>query len=448
MKKFNEFYFEDFAFNKDNLTAEFSYSFDKKYVFTEKIIFDKKINIRDDFSDKKFQVFLFNIFIALWISYYKAYPTEKLVSEKYYLDEKQKEFWKKFYLNWLWEFLFRNKIKPDNLLNFDFRWENNFKKQDYKVKNRVIIPIWWGKDSLVSVEEIKKNNNFKDDFILATFWKDYYIHRVCEEEIWAKRLFIERKISEKLFELNKAWNYNWHVPITWIIAFVLLASSYLYDYKFIALSNEKSANFWNLKWEWIEVNHQYSKSLEFELDFKNYQKNYIGEGIEYFSLLRNMYEVKIAEIFAKNKKYFDVFSSCNANFKILEEKQTLKNRWCNNCPKCAFVFSILRPFLDKEEVIKIFWEDLYKREDLLELFKELLWVSNHKPFECVGTNEEVIISMKKSLEKYNNKKLPVILKYFLENIDNKISEKEYKKLEEKLYKIYEKNHNIPEIFLK
>jgi hypothetical protein len=56
--------------------------------------------------------------------------------------------------------------------------------------------------------------------------------------------------------------------------------------------------------------------------------------------------------------------------------------------------------------------------------------------------------MKKSLEKYNNKKLPVILKYFLENIDNKISEKEYKKLEEKLYKIYEKNHNIPEIFLK
>jgi len=446
MKKFKEFYFEDFAFNKEKLEAEFSYSFDKTYFFTEKINFDTRFSVRDDFSDEIFKVFLFNIFIALWISYYKAYPTEKLISEKYYLDDNQKEFWKKFYLNWLWEFLFTNKIKPDNLCNFNFRWKNKFKAQDYTVKNRTIIPIWWGKDSLVSVEKIRKNNKINKDAILATFWKYYYIHKVCEEETWIKRLFIERKISENLFTLNKAGNYNWHVPITWIIAFVLLASGYLYDYKYIALSNEKSANFWNLEWEWLDVNHQYSKSLEFELDLKNYQKNYIGGWIEYFSLLRNVYEVAIAKEFAENKKYFDSFSSCNANFKILEENKTLKNRWCNNCPKCAFVFAILRPFISQEEVNIIFWEDLYNREDLLELFKELLWVSNHKPFECVGTNEEVIISIKKALNKYEEDNLPVILKYFKENLEDKLSKKDYNVLEEKLYKKYSE-HNIPDLFL-
>ena len=33
--------------------------------------------------------------------------------------------------------------------------------------------------------------------------------------------------------------YNWHVPITWIIAFVSIISSYIYDFKNIVLSNEK-----------------------------------------------------------------------------------------------------------------------------------------------------------------------------------------------------------------
>jgi len=36
--------------------------------------------------------------------------------------------------------------------------------------------------------------------------------------------------------------------------------------------------------------------------------------------------------------------------------ELIKNNiiWCNNCPKCVFVYSILRPFISKEEALQIF----------------------------------------------------------------------------------------------
>jgi UDP-N-acetyl-alpha-D-muramoyl-L-alanyl-L-glutamate epimerase len=49
--------------------------------------------------------------------------------------------------------------------------------------------------------------------------------------------------------------------------------------------------------------------------------------------------------------------------------------WCNSCPKCAFVYSILRPFLSKEETLQIFSRELYEDKSLETLFRELLGIS-------------------------------------------------------------------------
>jgi hypothetical protein len=69
-----------------------------------------------------------------------------------------------------------------------------------------------------------------------------------------------------------------------------------------------------------------------------------------------MYEIKIAQLFAQYPQYFDVFSSCNTNFKLLEEshaqlgsKKSDNQRRCGKCPKCAFVYAMLRPFVDKDQ---------------------------------------------------------------------------------------------------
>ncbi|MEI7562383.1 MAG: hypothetical protein WCJ39_01290 [bacterium] len=85
------------------------------------------------------------------------------------------------------------------------------------------------------------------------------------------------------------------------------------------MSNEKSANEGNTVVDGIEINHQWSKSFAFEEAFSQYLHNYISADLEYFSLLRSMYEIKIAEIFSHYPQYFDVFSSCNTNFRVNED---------------------------------------------------------------------------------------------------------------------------------
>lgn len=436
MKKFSKFYFKSFNFNTQNMQAKLIYSFDNEINFEEIIDFSSKDFISRKFLDKNVvNNMLFNIHLALWISYYKLFPTKELIVETWFLDEKQVVFWKKFYINWLWEFLYKNKISPKWLFNFISKSDNIYKKIAFKLSNKALIPIWWWKDSLVSIELLKKSWL---DFETVVFWKVDEIKQNCIDLVNRKNLLIKRELSKNLFELNKQGYYNWHIPITWIIAFVLQLWAYIYDYKYIVLSNEKSANFWNLFWEWFEINHQYSKSSEFEKDFNKYVNNYISD-LKYFSLLRWIYEIKIAELFTKLwKKYFSVFSSCNNNFKINSNWNGENIIWCNSCPKCAFVYSILRPNLTKQETLEIFWKELYEDENLLELFKELLWISWNKPFECVWEAEEVLYSMYKSINIFWEK-LPFILKNLKDDILKEINKINLEKIEEKLFKIYDED---------
>jgi len=432
MKSFHKFYFKWFQFDRLTLQAKFQYCFDNEVFFEEVVNFESSLFlVRKDLDFEVLNNILFHLHIALWISYYKSYPTKELIVESGILDEYQKIFWKKFYTNWLSEFLYTNKISPKWLFNFIIKSNTKYIKKDFNVWTKAIVPIWGWKDSIVSIELLKKA---WIDFDLFVFWKEDKLKNNTSKISNKSILLVKRFISNSLFELNGKWYYNWHVPITWIIAFVMEVVSYLYNYKYLVLSNEKSANFWNTLWDWININHQYSKSLEFETDFKKYVEEYISSDVKYFSLLRGMYEIKIAEYFTKYwKEYFSKFSSCNNNFKIFNESDKLINwqYWCNNCPKCAFVFSILRPYLDKKEVIEIFGEDLYNRKDLELLFRELLWISWIKPFECVWEAEEVILSMYKSMKLYWNN-LPFILEIFKNEVLVKFNENYFYNIEKKL----------------
>ncbi len=432
MKKFKNFYFKSFDFDKKSLLASFHYSFDNEVFFEEKIDFNSDdFNLRKDINYDILDNMLFHLHIALWISYYKTYPTHDLIVESWNLDDFQIKFWKKFYINWLWEFLYKNNIDIKWLFNFVNNSSTNYKKIDFEVSSKALVPVWWWKDSIVSIEMLK-NEWF--DFDLFVFWKIDNLKKDTSNISNKNILLVKRTISNNLFDLNKKGYFNWHVPITWLIAFTMEVVWYLYSYKYLVLSNEISANFWNTFWNWVNINHQYSKSLEFEKDFKLYVEKYISSNIKYFSLLRWLYEVKIAEYFAKNaKQYFSYFSSCNNNFKIFNKSENIEKwiKWCNNCSKCAFVFSILRPYLDRDEVIEIFWEDLFDRKDLEKLFRELLWITWIKPFECVWEAEEVIFSMNKSIKKYWNN-LPYILEIFNREVLTKLTNEEIKNIEKKL----------------
>ncbi len=447
MIKFKKFYFEKFEFDKKTFIASFFYSFDQKEFFEEKIDFSSNFfKLREKINYKIVENILFHIHIALWISYYKLYPTSDLIIKSGFLEKDDIDFWKKFYRNWLWEFLYKNKISSKKLFNFKNLEGEKYTKIDFSLKNKSLVPIWWWKDSIVTIELLK---DIWFDFDLFVFWKNDFLKENTQKISWKHTILVKRKISENLFNFNKKGYYNWHVPITWIIAFNMLLVSYLYNYKYLILSNELSANYGNTLWDWFSINHQYSKSLDFEKDFMIYIDRNISSDIKYFSLLRWLYEFKIAQLFSKKaEKYFKHFSSCNRNFTIKKDplvKDNLKEKkyWCNNCPKCAFVYSILSWFLEKEKLIGIFWEDLYEKKSLESIFRELLWITWIKPFECVWEKQEVILWMYKSINKFKNKWY--ILDIFKNEVLVKFDDNYFDDLEKKLLKIYD-DDIIPENF--
>ena len=131
--------------------------------------------------------------------------------------------------------------------------------------------------------------------------------------------------------------------------------------------------------------------MEFENLFLGYVKKFITSDVTYFSILRPFFEIIIMEIFSKYSKYFPIFSSCNKVDKFVRAGP-LKSHWCCECPKCAFVFVMLAAFISKEDVVKIFGENLLNKESLINTYKELLGITGIKPFECVGTPNEVKVA--------------------------------------------------------
>jgi hypothetical protein len=58
---------------------------------------------------------------------------------------------------------------------------------------------------------------------------------------------------------------------------------------------------------------------------------------------------------------------------------------------------------------------LFAKSELLSIFKALLGIEGIKPFECVGTNEEVAMGMKKALD-VRNGPLPLVLEMFVREV--------------------------------
>ena len=180
--------------------------------------------------------------------------------------------------------------------------------------------------------------------------------------------------------------YNGHVPITGILAFVMMVECVLYNKNEMVMSCESSANEGNLKIDGMEINHQWSKSEEFERMFMDLTYDFLPN-FKYYSFLRPYREIDIARLFAENcSSYFECFTSCNHAFHIDKAKRL--DRWCGDCDKCRFVFLILAPFMEKEVLLRAVGHNLLDDESQKQGYRELLGISGYKPFECVGTADE------------------------------------------------------------
>jgi UDP-N-acetyl-alpha-D-muramoyl-L-alanyl-L-glutamate epimerase len=386
MKQYQTFIFESIDFDEQARSIELNYSLDGEIQFTEKLILPKNVPLRN-LREPHVQRALSALHIIGGISYYKTCLPKKIEIPYRTLGKDEAAFWNTVYEKGLGEFFYKNKIESKGVVNFVGTDKSpqpavSSSKADNK-KPKVLVPIGGGKDSLVTVELLKKAGC---DITLFRMGHHPFITNMAQVA-GLHLVNIERHLSKELFELNEQGALNGHIPITAYLHCVSTVIALLMDQDYIALSNERSADEGNMI-EGLDVNHQWSKSLVFENMFSEYLRTYITSDLTVFSLLRPLSELQIARELSKHDQYLDHFTSCNKNWKIIKGTP-MENRWCCMCPKCAFAFVLFAGFLPKKKMIEIFGKDLFDDAALLPMFKELLGIEGHKPFECVGTAKEV-----------------------------------------------------------
>ncbi|WP_343231968.1 hypothetical protein [Tahibacter amnicola] len=244
------------------------------------------------------------------------------------------------------------------------------------------MPIGGGKDSLVSVELLKRHG----EDATAVWVGNSPLIAACAARTGLPTRNIERQLAPELFEYNKLGAYNGHIPVTAINSAILAVAAVLYDFDSIVFSNERSASSATLEYDGQPVNHQWSKGWEFEQRLAAWLRTHVAADLNYTSLLRPVSELAVTRLFAQHSRYDDVFSSCNRNFRILGPRPA--DRWCGQCPKCHFVFLALAPFVPKPRLLSIFGRNLLDDESQAPGFDALMEFAAHKPFECVGEGRE------------------------------------------------------------
>ena len=418
--KAKNFHFIGYEFDAKDGKIAFNYRaefYDRDSLdFTETIFLPK---IPQKLKEESIRKILEPLLIILGVSYYKLYCPPR-IAIPFLLSKEQADFWNTVYRKGLGEFLYRNKLNPKKLAKFPHS-KIKVCSERIKTQDRALLGIGGGKDSIVAAELLK-------DFDIASFLvetqkqdliSDSVIHKIGKPS-----LKIRRVLDPKIFERQDGV-YNGHVPISAIYAFLGLLTAAIYEYKYVIVANEHSSNFGNLKYKGETINHQWSKSVEFESLFQEYARKFITPDIVYFSLLRPFYEIRIARMFAEHKKYFPLFASCNRNFRVFKDRPG--SLWCGECPKCAFAFLMLASFVGKKEVIGIFKKNLFADKLFLPLFQDLLGFGRLKPFDCVGTFEESQTALFLASKKFKDE---IMVKTFLPKIRNP------KKLMERVFKTY------------
>ena len=411
MPQHSTFIFKKYHWSSSEGKATFTYNINHNnevFTFQETLTFPVQQQVRD-IPSELLQNILENLSLVLGTSYYKLFCPKEIILEGIALSKDQADFWNTVYTKGLGEFFYKNHIDFHGLIAFPFS-KTTAQPVSFPRQDRALLGIGGGKDSIVSGELLKQYAKPFTSFVINQ-------HPIRDEIIavlGGGAITVSRKIDPQLFELNKRSDaYNGHIPVSAQYAFIGILLGVLCDYRYVIVSNEHSSNYGNVTYQGMEVNHQWSKSLEFEALFQDYVRQYITPDVTYFSLLRPLTEIAIVKQFVTYPQYFQHFSSCNRNFKITGEGQTKK--WCGECPKCAFAFAMLAAFLPKEQLVNIFGQNLFAKEALLQTYKELLGVAAIKPFDCVGTPDEVRVAFYLAMQKgeYAN---DVVMQFFQKEV--------------------------------
>jgi len=422
-KEFPVFTYESFSVvrSEKKITLEFLFVVNNQMKFRPTLTLpERSFYSVDVLSNEQINILAFHIGMIELVSYWKATCSPTVVIKPFALSNEQIDWWKKLYFQGLGEFFYVNEIATNvsDFMTIETVSDVVLEKQQFNLDGdsrlrgndrtgKTIVPIGGGKDSVVTLELLRKSMVEIRPMIINPRGATLNCAKIAgfeRDDI----IEVNRTICPQLLELNAQGFLNGHTPFSAMLAFVSLLTSAITGMKHIALSNESSANEATVLG--TDVNHQYSKSLEFENDFRDYVKKFISDDFDYYSFLRPYNELKIAEYFSGFPQYHSVFRSCNVGSK--------DDIWCCKCAKCLFAYIILSPFIAPEKMIEIFGTDLLNNNvetlhatSLQYEFNQLIGIEKTKPFECVGTIDEVNTALSLCIQRFPNY-TPTLIEYY------------------------------------
>ncbi len=160
--------------------------------------------------------------------------------------------------------------------------------------SRVLLPIGGGKDSIVALECARRAGVEVGLFSVGAAPP---IVRTADVA-GLPHLVALRHLDPGLGALNRAGALNGHVPVTAIVACVALLVAALHGFDAVALSNERSASHGSVRWDGVDVNHQFSKGWRAETLLREALAE-VAPDVQLFSLLRPASELAVARAFAR-----------------------------------------------------------------------------------------------------------------------------------------------------
>jgi hypothetical protein len=329
------------------------------------------------------------VFLLAGVSYYKTAAPPVIDLGETTLTQGEEAFLREFYLQGLAEFAYRNHLDLTSLsLQAQRAPDHAATPPAPPGPLRALVPFGGGIDSIVTVEQVRR----RADVALFVVSRPGDRFDAIEQPAAVTGLPVvraEREIDPQLLRSAELGFLNGHVPVTGILSAIAVLAAVLEDRDAVVMSNEWSASIPTLEFDGRPVNHQFSKSEEFEAAFRGVLADQ-GSGRarkpdlpDYFSWLRDRTELWVGERFAALGQYHASFRSCNKAF--YTERARRFAHWCGQCDKCAFIDLILAPFLPAETLRQIFAVAGEPLEDpaLKPKFRSLLG-AGAKPFECVG----------------------------------------------------------------
>ena len=340
------------------------------------------------------------VFLLAGVSYYKTAAPPVIDFGETALTDAELAFLREFYLQGLGEFAYRNALDLTSLrlearsagLGGTLLARGDDPREPLAtggthpsgppLPRRALVPFGGGIDSIVTVERVRR----LADTALFVVSRPADRFDAIEQPAAVTGLEVvraEREIDPQLLRSAELGFLNGHVPVTGILSAIAVLAAVLADRDAVVMSNEWSASIPTLEYAGHPVNHQFSKSEQFEAAFRDALAQSPVPLPGYFSWLRDRTELWVGQEFAGLEPYHDSFRSCNKAF--YTERARRLDHWCGQCDKCCFIDLILAPFLPAEALRRIFAVTGEPLDDpgLAAKFRSLLG-AGAKPFECVG----------------------------------------------------------------